>query len=86
MEKLYRDGKHFRGDDFWKVPAKHKITGEEREFEANGETAADVRAAVRRLLKDEARPYQWDLRSARAVRGLGRDWQWSSLNLVQLEG
>ncbi|NNE36321.1 MAG: hypothetical protein HKN13_13875 [Rhodothermales bacterium] len=86
MEKEYREGKHFRGDDYWTVKAKHKVTGETMEFEAWGDTAAEVRVPVREMLDDEVSPYQWELRPSKAVPGLGRSWIWDSMGLIQIGG
>lgn len=80
MERVYRGGKHFRGDNVWTVKAKHKVTGEEMTEELRGETAADVRSVFRSKVTDIVKPYQWQLRVSAAVVGLGRKFRWETAN------
>ena len=86
MERIFREGKHFLGDDHWRVKATHKVTDEKLEFDAWGETAADVRVPVREYLDDETRPYKWKLSANKNVRGLARGDVWAHMDLVQIEG
>jgi hypothetical protein len=79
MERLYRDGHHFRGDNVWTVKAKHKVTGEKVELDVTGTSAAEARAAFRNHYKDTKRPYQWDVSPSPAVPGLGRSFRWEEL-------
>jgi hypothetical protein len=78
MERLFRAGKHFRGDNLWTVKAKHKTTGELYEVVLAALSAAEVRSAVRTTLKDVS-PYQWKINASPAVPGLGRSFQWSEI-------
>lgn len=79
MERLYREGHHYRGDNIWTVKAKHKVTHEEAELEVTASTAAEARLAFRQHYKDTATPYQWKVSPSPAVPGLGRSFAWSSL-------
>lgn len=76
LERVYREGRHFRGDNVWTVRGKHKRTGELIEQEVTAADAAGARAIVRAVLKDTARPYHWDLDPSAAVPGLGRSFSW----------
>ncbi len=76
MERVYRAGRHFHGDDAWMVSAKHKRTGERVKVELFGRTAQDVRAQFRRSHNDTRAPHKWQLSVASAVVGLGRHWTW----------
>lgn len=83
MERLYRTGHHFRGDNNWTVRGKHKVTKEAVEYEdVIADSSAEARTIVRRLLGDITRPYQWDLSPTRAVPGLGRNFKWEGLQLA----
>lgn len=78
MERLYRTGRHFRGDRTYSVKAVHKLTGEKVVLPAVfGDSVAEVRQDFRTQYKDTARPYQWKLGISPAVRGLGRSFAWS---------
>lgn len=79
MERLFREGRHFRGDNLWTVKAKHKVTGEEGAHEVIADTATQARTLVRALLDDDASPYQWKLTASATVPGLGRNFAWSHL-------
>ena len=85
LERMFREGKHFLGDEHWIVKADHKETEETQQFDAWGENAAEVRIVIREMLDDEKRPYKWKLRVNKNVRGLGRGHSWASLDLVQLQ-
>ena len=84
MESLYRGGKHFRGDDFWTIKAKHKTTGEKEVHECFAADAAAARADFRQRYDDTARPYRYKVRAYPAVPGLGRSFAWKDV-LVQIE-
>lgn len=75
MERLYRGGHHFRGDDVWTVRAVHKLTKETLEVEVQAHSPAQARAQFRSQVKD-SRPYQWACKPSRAVPGLGRTFRW----------
>ena len=77
MERMYRDGRHYRGDNVWTVRGIHKITQEKIEEEVTAKDAAAARAMVRGVLKDTASPFQWRLSPSEAVPGLGRSFAWS---------
>lgn len=81
MERLYREGRHFRGDQTFTVTAKRAQTGEVVKEEMFGQDVAHVRAQFRRAYDDEARPYQYKLSVSRAVVGLGRDRAWKDLKI-----
>lgn len=76
MERLYRAGHHYRGDNVWTVKGRHKITKEVVEFETVAASAAAARAAFREHYKDTERPYQWKADPSPAVPGLGRSFRW----------
>jgi hypothetical protein len=78
MQRLYRDGRHFRGDNTWSVKARHKVTGDTYEATIEADTAEQVRAIVRAVLKDSS-PYRWAINASAAVVGLGRSKQWPTL-------
>jgi hypothetical protein len=77
MERLYRSGPHFRGDDIWTVKAVHKVTKEKAELEVNATSADEARRIFRKRFKDTAQPYSWNLSPSPAVPGLGRSFAWS---------
>jgi len=81
MERRYREGKHFRGDNCWTVKAVHKETGEEAEVELFGPDSRSVVAEFRRRVGDVTRPYQHKVRAYLAVPGLGRSFAWSKMSL-----
>lgn len=75
MERLFREGRHFLGDDVWTIRGKHVATGETLEVACLAKSAAEARGKVRATLRD-VRPYQWKLSPTRAVSGLGRSFGW----------
>ena len=77
MERLYREGRFFRGDNTWTVKATHKVTQEKCELVVTATTAADARTVFRTKFSDTARPFQWLLSPSPAVPGLGRSFAWS---------
>ncbi len=78
MERLYRGGRHFRGDDTWTVRATHKTTKEKLEVAVQAHSPAQARAQFRAQVQD-SRPYQWDCKPSRAVPGLGRSFKWEDI-------
>lgn len=84
LERLYRDGHHFRGDDAWVVRGKVP-GGETLEFVCKADSAADARAQFRKQYHDEKRPYKYKVSCSRAVPGLGRSFAWKDVELVQLQ-
>lgn len=78
MQRLYREGRHFRGDGQWSVKAKHRVTGDAYETTVAANSAAEVRAIVRATLKDVS-PFQWSINASPAVVGLGRNKTWPDL-------
>lgn len=83
LERLYRDGHHFRGDDAWVVRGKCKDG--QVEFVCRAESAADARKQFREKHNDEKRPYKYKLSCSAAVPGLGRSFAWKNVELVQLQ-
>ena len=79
MERLYRGGKHFKGDTFWTVKATHKVTGEKEVFECFADDAAGAREQFRAAYDDTAKPYKYKLRNYPAVPGLGRSFAWQDV-------
>jgi hypothetical protein len=79
MEEMFRNGRHFRGDNLWTVKAKHKVTKEKLELETTATSAAEARATIRHQLKDTQSPYQWELGASPAVPGLGRNRRWTDV-------
>ena len=84
MEAMYRGGHHFRGDQSWTVRAKHKETSEKEIFECQAQDAADARRQFREAYNDTARPFKYQLSASKAVPGLGRNFAWKDVELVQL--
>lgn len=80
MERMYRAGPHFRGDDTWTVSARHKITREKVSATVSARSAAEARQAFRTQIKDTAQPYQWEADASAAVPGLGRKFRWETSN------
>ncbi len=80
MERTYRAGPHFRGDDVWTVRARHKITKEQITATVSATNAAEARGAFRTQIKDTAQPYQWEADASAAVPGLGRKFRWETTN------
>jgi hypothetical protein len=77
MERLYRGGKHFRGDGLYTVRAKHKVTGEKHEVTFKGVSEADARDQFRRAYDDTAKPYRYAVSVSQSVVGLGRHHTWA---------
>ena len=84
MERLYRGGRHYRGDDTWTVAATHKITRETTSFDCTAASAAEARQKFRYMMKDTARPYQWNAAPSSAVPGLGRNFSWQDRELESI--
>jgi hypothetical protein len=82
MERLYRTGKHFRGDNAFTVKAVRKDTKEKVELEMTGVDVADVRNQFRQLYDDTARPYRYKVRIYPAVPGLGRSHAWGDHEFI----
>lgn len=78
MERLYREGRHFRGDNFFTVKAVRPATGEKVEMGLFGEDAAAVRDQFRTVYNDTAKPFNYKVRVSPAVRGLSRSESWES--------
>jgi hypothetical protein len=76
MERLYREGKHFRGDNAFTVKAVHQQTGEVAELGLYGPDKAAVRDQFRMIYDDTARPFKYKVSVSQAVPGLGRDFAW----------
>lgn len=81
MERLYRNGETFRGDDVWTVKGRHGETGELAEMEVHAADVAGARAIFRTNYDDTVRPYKYKLSATRAVPGLGRTFKWHDLLL-----
>lgn len=79
MERLYRSGEHFRGDDTWTVKGVRKDTGEKVEIDVVATSAAEARDKFRRSYNDTASPHRWKLQASQAVVGLGRNRKWSEI-------
>lgn len=80
MEEIYRGGKHFRGDTFWTVRARHKETGEKYEFGCHADSSAAARAAFRKAYDDTRKPFKYRLDTSAAVPGLGRRFAWGTVD------
>lgn len=76
MERLYRDGRHFRGDNAFTVKAVRKDTKEKVELEAYGTDLASVRDQFRVAYNDTVRPYRYIVQIYPAVSGLSRNSAW----------
>ena len=76
MEVVYRTGRHFRGDDYYKVKGKHKETGEKFERGYNASSAEAARRLFRQDFDDVSRPYKLQVSTDKAVGGLdfGKPW------------
>jgi len=92
MERLYRDGHHFRGDRFWTVTARLKeFEGDKApdpiKFVCEADNAAEARLQFRTEYNDQKRPYKYKTSCSPAVPGLGRNFAWKdvSTELVQLQ-
>lgn len=87
MERLYREGRHFKGDNAFNVSATRKDTKEKVKLILYGEDVAAVRAQFRMIYDDVAQPYRYKVRIEPAVAGLSRSTSWESkripLDLVQ---
>lgn len=80
MERRYRAGRHFRGDNHFHVVGKRKDTKEKVELDVTADDVASARNLFRRQYNDTVRPYKWDIRVNSAVAGLGRDHRWEDVN------
>lgn len=76
MERLYREGPHFRGDNVWSIKATNKQTNETVETEVTAKSADGARTVFRRQVGDVFRPYRWTTNVSQAVPGLGRNFAW----------
>jgi len=76
MERIYRGGRHFRGDDAFTVKAVRSSTGEKVDVLLHGAGPAAVRAQFRTMYDDTARPYRYKVRISKATVGLGRGEAW----------
>lgn len=83
MERIYRKGKHFRGDNVFTVTGKHRITGERYDLVVEANDPADAREQFRAFYDDTARPYRYTLMVSQAVVGLGRSFAWKNLVTIQ---
>lgn len=79
MERLYREGQHFRGDSTYVVRGKHRQTGERYEVTMQAGSVANAREIFRKTHNDTARPYRFDLSVSRSVVGLGRHSAWKDV-------
>lgn len=87
MERVYRAGKHFRGDNSYSVNASHRQTGEKVALTIYAGSEAEARDLFRQSHDDNAKPFKYKVRVSPAVRGLGRDHSWAErfpLNTVAL--
>jgi hypothetical protein len=76
MERLYRAGRHFRGDNAFSIKAVRQGTKEKVEMSLFGEDAAAVRDQFRVIYDDEVSPFKYKVRVSKAVVGLGRSEAW----------
>lgn len=76
MEVVYRTGRHFRGDNWYTVKAKHKDTGEKLDTGFEAADKAEARAKFRATVKDTKRPYKYTVSVARSVGGLDFGIPW----------
>jgi hypothetical protein len=81
MERIYRAGRHFRGDATWSVKARHRETQEKLELVLLGASPGDIREQFRRTHNDTLRPYRWEISLSKAVPGLGRSFAWQHVDL-----
>ena len=79
VERLYRAGRHFRGDNTFIARGKHRLTGEKEEVTLEAFDVADARAQFRHMFDDEARPFKYDVSVSQAVVGLGRHFTWAGV-------
>ena len=79
MERLYREGPHFRGDRAMKVTAVHKTTGEKVELDVSARSKVHAREIFRWAHDDVKKPHNYRLSVTTAVRGLGRNFAWSTV-------
>lgn len=77
MERLYREGRHFRGDDAFTVKGVHKQTGEKYEMEVFAKDLAEARAIFRKAHDDDAVPHKYKIAAHSCVVGLGRSYAWN---------
>ena len=78
MERLYREGRHFRGDNVWSVKAVNRQTNEKIETQVSAKSADGARKAFRAQVGDVFRPYRWTTNVSQAVPGLGRNFAWTN--------
>lgn len=83
MERTYRQGRHFKGDEFMTIKARHRVTKEEMELETMAASKAAAREWFRQRVGDSS-PYQWEIRVNPAVRGLGRNFTWEEVGGVRI--
>lgn len=81
MERLYRNGRHFRGDNWYTVKATHKVTKEKLVVEMSANSIPHAREIFRATHNDTAKPYRWSLGVCEAVVGLGRHWKWEDVEI-----
>lgn len=86
MERLYRAGRHFRGDNRFTVRAVHKTTGEVETLEVFASSRAEAVAQFRLRYRDTTRPHRYKTSAHSSVVGLGRNFTWTGLSLPVLEG
>jgi hypothetical protein len=89
MERLYRDGHHFRGDRFWTVTARLKdapVGTDPIKFTCEADDAAGSRKQFREQYDDTKRPFKYKTSCIAAVPGLGRNFAWYNVDipLVQI--
>ena len=77
MERLYRAGRHFRGDDQYSVKARHRQTGEQIEIALTADSPVTARRIFRQTHADTRKPHRYKLSVSSAVVGLGRNFAWS---------
>lgn len=81
MERRYRSGRHFHGDNAFTLKAVHRETGERVEHELFGDSKQAIRDHFRESYDDTARPHKWQISISQAVVGLGRSFAWGRLEL-----
>lgn len=81
MERRFRNGRHFRGDNFFTVKAERKDTGEKYEEEIRASDKADAREQFRQAYDDTVRPYKFKVAVHPAVVGLGRNFAWQDVEV-----
>jgi len=76
MQRRYRDGRHFRGDNAFTISAVRPDTGEKVTQILYGQDVAAVRAQFRMIYDDTVEPFRYRIRVHSAVVGLGRGKVW----------